>query len=560
MGRRGLVSVSPEQETLEILAKIAAETKPEDYDKVAEQLAKVLPRSFVNDNLARTDSVDGYCAYYESIHGIRPPKHIMEGIRRCFKAHEEGRGYTHIGFRGSWKSVSYGATFVSWRIGLHPRKTNLLIGANDSSPEVQAKAIASIIAFHPAFRRIFPNVIPDTGRWSVEGYWVIDNSMPREKWVEGQAAVIDPTLVGGGYTSTRINGKHPSGVLYVDDIHDLNNSVSQKERSSVVKAMTSVILKTAIRKNDKLETWFLNIGVPWAEDDCHATLKNSGNFEVYEVPAMVRMPEGVGTYIDGVNPNNGNVYDDIVGWWQLTEPERFGINSILYERSLGKAEFWQMIMLDIHIANTKGLRYYSYPHQDIDPSWQHGAGVDWAQLAEDKPNPGRDMFGMIIGGKTPRGQLVVDDVVLEQCTQAKAENHIVSAGKRHVNWKGTLVEGDGGGEVFATAVILRNPGILLHWEKTGGKNKRYRQEREMGPWLENATVMISNADTPGLESLRKALDDFPDGNNDVRDALYWLCRKFPECMVVSAPDDALPNTKRKTARRSIWADVYKIGV
>lgn len=549
-----------EQKALEILAKIAAETKPEDYDKVAEQLAKALPCSFVNELLARSDTPEGYAAYYEAIHGNRASNKIMRSIRKMFKSHGDGRGYTHVGFRGSRKSVAFGITFISWRIGLYPRKTNLLIGANDSSPEKQTQAIASIIAFHPAFKRIFPNVVPDTGKWSVEGYFVIDTSIPREKWVELQSAIIDPTFVGGGYTSTRINGKHPNGVLYTDDIHDFNNSVSQKERSTVVKTYLSVILKTAVRSADKLQTWVINVGVPWAEDDTHATLKSSGSFDYSEIPAMIRVEEGQGIYIDGVNPKNGQVYDDIVGWWELAEPEFFGVESVIFERSLGKAEFWQMIMMDIKTANTKGLRYYSYPARDIDPAWAHGAGVDWAQLAEDKPNPGRDMFGMVIGAKTPKGQLVVDDVILEQCTQAKAESHIVSAGKRYSNWRGTLVEGDGGGEVFATAVILRNPGILLHWEKTGGKNKRYRQEREMGPWLENATVMISNADTPGLEALRKALDDFPDGNNDVRDALYWLCKKFPDCLVISAPEDELPSGKRKGLKPSVWANIGAIGV
>src|SRR3990167_4501022 len=251
--------------------------------------------------LARVDSPEGFEAFYELIHKIKPPRHIMRSVRGIYKAHEEGKGYTLNGFRGSWKSVSLSLTFQAYRIGLEPSKTNVTISANDDSAEKITKAIAQMIEFHPAWKKVFPHVVPIEGKWSAEGYWVWDNRTTREKWAQQQASVIDPTFVGGGYMSTRINGKHPTGVLCVDDLHDINNSLSDTERKAVVNAMTTVILYTAVRKDDKLDTWFVNIGVPWWGGDSHQVLKKSGAFLYDDIPAMVRVPEGTegAVYIDG---------------------------------------------------------------------------------------------------------------------------------------------------------------------------------------------------------------------------------------------------------------------
>src|SRR4030067_1449386 len=98
--------------------------------------------------------------------------------------------------------------------------------------------------------------------------------MQYEEGVKQQVSVVHPTLVGGGYNSTRINGKPPTGILYIDDIHDINNN-SDLQRKDVVKKLTTVILKTVIRINDKLSTWVLGIGVPWSTDDGHQTMENA---------------------------------------------------------------------------------------------------------------------------------------------------------------------------------------------------------------------------------------------------------------------------------------------
>ena len=211
----------------DILTELAqlAEQHPEAVAKAFSQAPE--DARFVLDSarqmelarLCHADTPEGYEAFYEGVHGIKPPRHIMRQVRKLFQAHAEGKGFTTIGWRGSWKSVSLSVTFQLWRIGLEPKKTNLTICANDDSAEKITKAIAAAVQYHPFWKMAFPNIVPDLGRWSVDGYWVIDESMPRETWVKEQSGVIDPSFVGGGYTSTRVNGKHPTGVLVVDDIH-----------------------------------------------------------------------------------------------------------------------------------------------------------------------------------------------------------------------------------------------------------------------------------------------------------------------------------------------------
>ncbi len=254
----------------------------------------------------------------------------------------------------------------------------------------------------------------------------------------------------------------------------------------------------------------------------------------------------------------GAIYEDIVGWWVLEAPERYGVESVISDRALGKADFWQMIMMDIKKAKKGGLRFYTYPHEKIDPTWLHSGGVDFATLKDNKPDKGRDMFSICYGAKTPLNQLVVVGGILEQCTQADAERYMAGSHKTYTPWRTGFFEEDGAGEQFFMFFIQRNPGARWIGKKTGGKSKPYRQEKEMGPWMDNATVLISDADTPYLNELRKALQNFPDGNNDVRDGLYWLCHAFPEVLVlpVIREGEGLPTKQRKqVGMQSAWSNL-----
>jgi hypothetical protein len=556
---------------IQLLTDIVQTSKTdEEYNARLDELAKILPPDFIDDvgrqalaQLAQEFSPNGFLAHYELITGTHPPERVKRWTRKIFKAHDDGKGFVLRAYRGSWKTVTLGVVFVSYVISHFPELTNVVVSANDDSAEKITKAVSAIIEHHPEWKRAYPNIQPDKDRgWSVEGYFVKNAGIEYAQWAAKRAQIIDPTLVGGGIESTRINGKHPSGVLYCDDVHDLHNSTSDKERRMVVKMMTSVVLKTAIRESGKLKTWVFGVGVPWADDDALQVMADSGQYAFEVLPAMEKSVEGApgALYIDGVNRTTGVMYEDIAGWWILEDPARHNVDSIISERSLGRFDFWQMIMINLKQAKTGGLKFHLYPHDRIDPAWTASGGCDFATLGEDgkQVDPGRDMFSIAYGARTPYNQLVVTDGIIEQCTQLQAEEHMKGSHSRFINWRTGIFEGDGAGEQFWMFFVQRNKGARWRMEKTGNKSKRYRQEREMGPWLENGSVMISDADTPYLNDLRKALYDFPDGNNDIRDGLYWLCRAFPEVLVLPGNKDGqgLPPPKpQPQGLASAWSNL-----
>jgi len=430
-------------ELLEALAK-AREANPERFAEVMQEHPEwfqlLLDEKKELDLLARvkTDTPEGYFAFYEGLHGITPPWQVALWVREIYKGHEQGLGYTINGYRGSWKSVSISVDFTAWRIANEPRKSNLVISANDDSADKITKAIAQLIEFHPFWKKAFPNIVPDTGRWSSNGYWVIDTSMSREEWVAKQAGVIDPTLVGGGYTSTQINGKHPTGVAMTDDLHGLNNSHSETEKKAAVKFYTTEFSKTFIRKDNKLVTWPVNVGVPWDRvHDTHKVLSKSGGYASSSIPVMRRALEADdgAVFIDGKNEMTGVVYDDIIGWWILSNPDNFGVDLIKQDRGLGKFDFWQMMMMDLDTASAGGLRYYSYPKDEIGKDWPAIGGCDPSYTFKERQEyeVKSSFFGVGVGLKRPRGGAVLADGILDQCTPNRAAGHIASLQSKCIN-------------------------------------------------------------------------------------------------------------------------------
>jgi hypothetical protein len=493
---------------------------------------------------ARGHDVESLCAWYELKYGFPPPAHVREEYELAFEGRERGIGTVTFAWRGSWKTVSISVTLVEWFIGNNPTLTNLIVGANDDSAEKVTKAVAGTIKNHPEWKRVFPDVRPDPGSWSTDGFTVKDESMSANDWARATGSRVDPSLVGGGYKSTRLNGKHPTGILLMDDLCDLNNSVSDKERRAVVNALTTIILKTAIRKDDRLTTWVMDVGTPYALDDAHHVMKDSG-YLFLRIPAMTKVNEGDegAVYIDGVNEETGAVYDDIVGWWRLTWPERFGVKSIIAERALGKVQFWQMIMLDLTTANRGGVKHYPFPAGEIDNNWVALGGADPTTFELDSTTKAEEQshFTLSHVQKMPRGGAVVTGGVVEQCTLLQAEDYIIAAQNLFPNWRGTYVENVGVGKVARQAwarnqVVKVLPSGLKDITDGRVTNKKVRIQG-MTRWFEDATILISDADTPFLNALRRLLDSLLDMDSkshdlawDVGDAVWHAIRNMPDVL------------------------------
>jgi len=481
------------------------------------------------------DNPKGFDAFYELIFGNRLPRHLYKFIEDIYAAKERDRASLIFAFRGSWKTTTISVGFVAFRIGHDPERANLIVQANDSSAKTTARSVADIIEFNEGWDMTFHYVQPDKEKgWGEGGYEVKRADYQYNEWRDKNAARKDPSLLGLGIGSSQLIGKHPDGVLLLDDIHDEDNTISDKEREKVIKKVTDTILPMAVEDETKAEgerlvTWEIAVGTPWTEDDAYHYLKNTGEFDFSQMAVMEQVEE------DGENTIDFN-YLDLVGKYRLNWPGRFSERVIKsWRNKSGKRGFARMYLLDLSAAKVTGFKYFTYPHERISPTWLMVGGVDYANIRDrveqDKKN--RDYFAMARLAKIPSGGAVIVDGDVGHYTQAAGEDIVERVQSLYPNWRHTVVEGDGIGEMFINSLLLK-PHLRIVPMKTKGHGKRIRQEA-MAKLFEVGIVRISDADTPFLNMLRKAFDDYPDGNDDVRDAVYWALKAVPELWIVPDP-------------------------
>lgn len=91
-----------------------------------------------------------------------------------------------------------------------------------------------------------------------------------------------------------------------------------------------------------------------------------------------------------------------------------------------------------------------------------------------------------------------------------------------------------------------------------GRGKVERLERQLGPWLENGKILISDGETPFLDFLRKCLRKYPQWHKDPIDAVYWAARGMPEVMKLDKPKDKLPSSKPKIMKECPYDSLIKM--
>ena len=477
-------------------------------------------------DLARVDCPEGFEAFYEVIFGERLPAHALEEwIRPLYNARQERKGIVCQAFRGSTKTTTMTSGFTAYRIGLEPHRANLLIQVGDDIAQNNAAAVARIIADNPGWKLIFPNVVPDIEKgWGAAGYEVKRVDIDPGAWSELNAKRKDPTFVGLGYSSRGIIGKHPDGVLIIDDIHDENNTFSERELAKVLQILNGTILKTRVGS-----TWIIAIGTPWVEGDALDYLEKTGRFVVTKTPVYREIEQSDITF-------NGT---PIKLTWPKVKTLEFIKEDYDLDQSPGKSEFYRMMLLDLSKIQQRVFTWQTYPAKEINAGWPMVIGCDYAGTSDEHKNKvgDNDYFALAYVMKLPMGGAVVYDGIRQRVTQAQAEGHVVSAQSMFKGHYITVVEGDGKGEEFLQ-VIRRNPGLRLLGLKTGGKGKAKRLERYLQPALASGMVKISDGNTPFLNALRKELADYPNGkHDDTLDAVYWALRGIPDVLVGRSFDE-----------------------
>ena len=138
----------------------------------------------------------------------------------------------------------------------------------------------------------------------------------------------------------------------------------------------------------------------------------------------------------------------------------------------------------------------------------------------------------------------------------------MDAQSRYPHWKYTAVENVGGGAGFIQSIrrnnkirIVASDLAPMDIETRRPRNKKARLEKELGPWLENGTIRISNARTPFLDALRRGCEQFfdlpkEDYAFDAWDAVYHAVKMMPEVLVIPSIGEQLPTRYKKVRAAS----------
>ncbi len=504
---------------------------------------------------SREFSPQGFESWYERVQGNRLPQYQLD--EWTVPVHEiKQTDYDIIieAFRGSWKTTTVSITWGAFFIGHHPEKAKLVISSSGDNANAVTEAIKNIIEFTDAWKECFPNIVPDKKRgWGEKGYEVMRTDMSYEDWRGINTKRKDPTLLGLGVESKTLIGKHPDGLLLLDDILDEDNTASVRQMSGIATKVTGTILPFIVEddtkpKGQQVITWTIIIGTPWQEDDVYQDIKDTGEFICSKIPIMVECEEGEGTFID---------HEKLHGWYKLTDPKKHSIDSIkrLYNRSRHK-EFSRMYLLDTSVKmEGEGLSFKTYPHEKIDFTATMVCGVDYMSMIKDAKVDlrNRSYYAQAYLFKMPDGRAIIGDGWYGRPTQAQAETRMEQA-EAFYGHRATVFESDGKGEE-ALQVFLRNPDLTLLPMKTGGQGKRERLEMQLGPWLEKGTILISDGDTPFLMFARKSLRKYPQGFKDLIDAIYWAVRGMPEVLTLVKPKNEIPPSHMRIAQDNPYLSV-----
>lgn len=483
------------------------------------------------EELARMDNADGFTVFYNLVHKNPLPKHAMEWVEAFYKAKDAERGLIVKAFRGSTKSTTF-ATICAHQLGIHPDGSVIVVRGSDASAEETDGMVAKMIEDNPGWQLVFPWVVKDEKRgWSVNGREVWDNRVPYEVWIRQVSGRFDPSFMSKTYTSEAFPGPHPSLLLLIDDIHNENNTTSERELVRVKKLLSGTIMP--MRTVHYPPT--VLIGTPWVKNDAMAAYEASGEWDLVATPAILK--------------------DGTLVWPEVFTQER--LDAEKRQDITGGAEFARMFLLDLEAGSQRVFSYQTYPANSINFLWPAYGGCDFASMEDPtKRITHRSHYALAYLMERPEGGAVVYDGVLEQWTQSEGEQAILSAQSLFPAWQHTIVEGDGKGEAFI-AVLSRNPGARIVAMNTGGRQKAKRLTDEMGPWLRVGRLKISDAETKFLSALRRFLNEYPnvtrdDPGWDAADAVYWALHAMPHVLVMPAYEKELPSLLPRPRAPNPW--------
>lgn len=456
-------------------------------------------------------------------------------------------------FRGSTKTTTLTA-LTAYALGKHPEQSSLLVQVGDDIANDNTEAVTDIIANNPGWKLAFPSIEPDKEKgWGASGYEIKDTSLEYPQWREKNAARKDASLLGVGYKSRAIIGKHPGCLLCMDDIHDENNTSSTNERQNVINIVTGTIFPTLTEPSARA----IMIGTPWTEDDAGAYVDATGEFITVKTPVL---------RFDEHGPHSFEGQPCALTW-----PSRFTEEEINKQKKLaGEREFARMFLLDLEAANIDGVHYLPYPAEKFDPFVSTVAGgMDAAFVYEERKLTEKDRSNaaiIYIGKAVDLDCLVIFGGWVKRAIFSEVERNLWNLQNMYPKTnRGTWFETAGRGQDQYYSTALRNPGLNIipsgvAGNKVGAKvSKERRHEVELFPWFDNGKIRVSDANTPIMDQIRAALKKWPYGDLNIIDAIYMGVKAFPEVLVIHEnTSEHIPSPHKVTqqARSNPWAKTF----
>ena len=480
----------------------------------------------------RRISLEEFSAYYDRPEAQRfrfIRKYVLQQIEDSLVDLQLAIGAVIEASRELIKTTAITNYFTAFRIGQEPQRANLLVQVGDAIAKDNSSQVARVIKEFQGWKKCFPHVVPDLEKgWGDNGYEVRQT----HKWEDGKMVELtddewnrltatrkDPTLLGLGYNSSALIGKHPDGMCVIDDIHDENNTASEKELDNVLDIVESVINYTFTA-----DAWVVYVGTPWAEHDTLGYIKGTRVYLSVVMPAYVEVVNG-----DVRLPEEWLEETEKIFMWPEQRGEEWLKKKLSQTRKM--SEFMRMVLLNLKGAGEKIYKYRSYPHKEIKwNEWEIIVGLDPTATFStvSGKNAGVSHFAMCYALKTPWNTIVIGGGYLEKVGVDIGERELMRFVRTNPMFSRASVEDDGAGAVFI-GFVSRNAGLVINnhsaIELSKKHSKKERQFDFLSPYTAAGTVLISDEDTPYLNGLRKYLDRYPqiDDKSEALDAADAAC-------------------------------------
>jgi len=506
-----------------------------------EQLAEARKKALIT--ISGEFSPEGYKAFFELLHKIPMHSEGERWVDEAFEARAEDKGLLVKAHRESAKTTVFSKFFLAFFIGHHPELSSMVTRINDDKSNETTQAVANIIEFDPQWKLVFPNVVPDKAKgWGANGYEVKDADLSYEEWQDIKTKLLpDPSFVGYGWKSGSIIGSRVNGVLIADDIHDEENTSSDRQMKRVKKWYTDTLAPCLME--DAWEIWNYT---PWLDNDLYAYLEITGAYNLIETPLLITDEDGELWPEDERIPASGQKYRR---YW----PEAWSWDRITkkYLQS-GQVGFARMYMLDLEATkgiNLKGDWLHKYPAQDIDNSWPVFFGIDYASTQDKLKHRDRDYFALAIARAIPGGGIVIVDGLQKHLSKGEAIAAVLSYMNMYPTLQQVGVEKLGSGKEFYNDLLLANdmggrvPPLMAITHGRKGKGDRF--ENWLAPRCQAARIWFSNVETPFLTSFYNEWLSWPNArNDDCIDGVY-MCAVAAEGYLPSASSRTFGGQRRK---------------